>query len=361
MEIMQPLCETFLNVTLKPVYYKDNLATGKSSSAQAVISEQIRPGRFDSYMGLFWTRIGTPTETHKSGTLEELDIAIDRMAAGHGMGIHVYFSEAIPSSYEQVLCAQGAQISELRKELGSKGIFYKTFSSVLELQRMVSHDIKYDLNQDLPPRHTTPTGEEPIDPPPTSSFNARDLLSEGRAKEFGERITQYFGRLTALISTTAGAMNTFNKQMRDHTAYLSEMKENGMPESELLKERDIVLGKLASESQEMNTAFLALLEGGPRTGYKAIAEIDAFLEITGPLRPVAYTLFLASSLKKFHGTTEFALRSFMGFRATMTGMETYRNNFYAARSELVITMGKVEDFLVQLIIETDGLAVRSSL
>lgn len=63
-------------IVLLPVRWETNASAEMGTPAQDVINRQIVDGS-DILVGMFWTRLGTPTATNVSGTAEELQRFVD--------------------------------------------------------------------------------------------------------------------------------------------------------------------------------------------------------------------------------------------------------------------------------------------
>jgi hypothetical protein len=83
-------------VMLQPVRWETHTSPDLSEPPQDVINAQI-VDESDMVVGVFWTRLGTPTSRSASGTAEE----IDRIGKA-GKRVMVYFSDApvTPSSLD---------------------------------------------------------------------------------------------------------------------------------------------------------------------------------------------------------------------------------------------------------------------
>ncbi|MGZ8907437.1 MAG: DUF4062 domain-containing protein [Methylobacter sp.] len=64
------------NIVLLPIGWESHSSPEMGSSPQAIINEQILD-KCDLLVGVFWTRIGTPTKEHPSGTVEEIEKHIE--------------------------------------------------------------------------------------------------------------------------------------------------------------------------------------------------------------------------------------------------------------------------------------------
>ncbi|MGK2915041.1 MAG: hypothetical protein ACSLE5_11450 [Porticoccaceae bacterium] len=111
---------------LMPVGWETHSSPELGSSAQELINDRVLED-CDLLVGIFWTRLGTPTGKAASGTVEE----IERHVAA-GKPAMVYFSTA-PASLETVAPEQYAALKEFRTWCQSQGII-ESFSNALDFQ-----------------------------------------------------------------------------------------------------------------------------------------------------------------------------------------------------------------------------------
>jgi len=96
--------------------------------AQAVINEQIGDD-YDIFVGIIWTRFGTPTGRASSGTVEEFYRAYKRYQENpNQVRIMFYFKDA-PVSPSDLDPEQLSLIKKFQLELGEKGTYYWSFSN----------------------------------------------------------------------------------------------------------------------------------------------------------------------------------------------------------------------------------------
>lgn len=86
-----------MGVVLLPVRWETNASAEMGASAQDVINRQIVDDS-DVLIGFFWTRLGTPTASHSSGTAEELGRVLD---AGKSAALFVSRRPADPHLVDQ--------------------------------------------------------------------------------------------------------------------------------------------------------------------------------------------------------------------------------------------------------------------
>ncbi len=126
--------ETF-GIRLDLVRWETHAAPGFGDDAQDVINEQI-PDTYDIFVGLMWTRFGTPTKRAGSGTEEEFSRAHDRYKDDpSSMEIMFYFKNA-PVSPTKLDPDQLRLISEFRTRLGDLGGLYSEFNTVDEFRNI---------------------------------------------------------------------------------------------------------------------------------------------------------------------------------------------------------------------------------
>lgn len=73
---MNALHAAHVGVVLMPVRWETNASAEMGGAAQDLINRQIVDDS-DVLVGMFWTRLGTPTATNVSGTAEELQRFLD--------------------------------------------------------------------------------------------------------------------------------------------------------------------------------------------------------------------------------------------------------------------------------------------
>lgn len=119
-------------VMLLPVMWERDTTPEMSGRAQAAINRQIVDVA-DVVVGLFWTRLGTPTGEAKSGTVEEIEQFI-----GSGRPTLLYFSDqpVVPSSVDP---EQHARVIAFRRSIEEqdRGL-YDTYESDADLARKIT-------------------------------------------------------------------------------------------------------------------------------------------------------------------------------------------------------------------------------
>jgi len=142
-ELNITVCKT-LNVRLDLIKWETHSYPSVGNYSQEVINDQIND--YDFFIGIMWSKVGSPTPNSKSGTIEEFDIAYEKLKNGSDVKILFYFSDKpIPPSEiepEQIL-----QIKKFRSDLQQKGVYYYNYSKPEEFQSLIKLHISQHLNE----------------------------------------------------------------------------------------------------------------------------------------------------------------------------------------------------------------------
>lgn len=170
-----------------PVSWETHSHPSMDDRPQGVINEQI-VDKADLVVGIFWTRLGTPTGLATSGTVEELERLVRA-----GKPAMIYFSSA-PVQLDSVDVAQYEQLKAFKAALGQRGL-YSTYDSPTEFRDMFSRhlaaksidDVHFKVREAMPdvPPHTIPPIITPSRAVPTLDEAATALLVEAAADKTG--------------------------------------------------------------------------------------------------------------------------------------------------------------------------------
>lgn len=126
-------------IVLLPVGWETHSSPEMGAPAQQIINRQVL-NKCDLLVGAFWTRIGTPTEKHLSGTVEEIEqhIASDRPAM-------LYFSSQ-PVAMDTVDLDQFQRLKEFKQSCQSRGL-YEGYNSHAEFKEKFYRHLQLKLNE----------------------------------------------------------------------------------------------------------------------------------------------------------------------------------------------------------------------
>ncbi|TOB14899.1 DUF4062 domain-containing protein, partial [Vibrio parahaemolyticus] len=126
-------------IVLNPVRWEKNSFSLMGDHPQALLNTQI-VDEADIIIGVFWTKLGTPTERYNSGSEEELMSSI-----ALGKPVSIYFSKKHINldsySHEEYI-----RLREFKEIISKKGL-YRDFSSLEELRKLVLHGLQGKVSQ----------------------------------------------------------------------------------------------------------------------------------------------------------------------------------------------------------------------
>jgi hypothetical protein len=212
-------------MVLQPVGWETDATPDLQERGQAVINRQL-VDTCDILIGVFWTRLGTPTPEAESGTVEEIE-----RAANEGKRCIVYFSdqEVSLSTIDQ---RQYKRLEKYKQELNKKGLT-NSYKTIEEFRERVS-------------RHITKAVQE----------IAREER-ERRAAEKEAKITeQAIGLSTQPIQTSQNADISF-ETLADAQASVKKLLESkfGIQDMEEAKEKEIAKIQTVLNSPELASLF----------------------------------------------------------------------------------------------------------
>jgi hypothetical protein len=120
-------------IVLMPVAWETHAQPAMGERAQSIINKQVLKG-CDLLVAAFWTRIGSPTGTSQSGTVEEIE---EHLKAGNPAMI--YFSAA-PVRLDSVDESQYKALLAFRSECQARGLI-ETYESLGEFRDKLARQL----------------------------------------------------------------------------------------------------------------------------------------------------------------------------------------------------------------------------
>jgi hypothetical protein len=127
------------NIVLLPVGWESHSSPEMGGSPQEIINNQILD-KCDFLVGVFWTRIGTPTNDFASGTVEEIELHIE--AEKPAM---LYFSSQ-PVVMDTVEPEQYAELSKFKKSCQSRSL-YEGYDNYTDFKEKFYRHLQLKLNE----------------------------------------------------------------------------------------------------------------------------------------------------------------------------------------------------------------------
>lgn len=167
-------------LVILPLGWEVDVAPEMGDAPQNIIDKRILT-EADLVIGIFWTRVGTPTARYASGAVEEIE---EHLAAGKPAML--YFSTA-PVSMDSIDAKQYEGLKAFRQSCQTRGL-YETYATIDEFRRDVSRHLQIRMNeapfQGLADGQTASTTNAPK-PPSELSEEARRLLAAAAAENAG--------------------------------------------------------------------------------------------------------------------------------------------------------------------------------
>ena len=127
-------------IVLLPVAWETHSAPKMGDRAQAVINKQVLKN-CDVLIGVFWTRIGTPTGKAASGTVEEIEEHIKA-----GKPVMLYFSSA-PVVLDSIDPAQYKELQEFKRKCQANGLIH-SYDSLADFRIALARQLSITVNTD---------------------------------------------------------------------------------------------------------------------------------------------------------------------------------------------------------------------
>lgn len=180
---------------------------------QDVINRQIGD-EYDIFIGILWSRFGTPTDKAESGTLEEFERAYYRIKNNQNLEICLYFKTEPVDPYKIDLI-QFQKVKEFRENLPKLGGYFWEFNNDTFEKSLRNHLIKISQAWTEKSRQITQNSEKSI-----TIINDKD----------DEGFYELLEDMTSLFQLVGNDLNNFNDLTLSHNAtinhYTQKLDEN---------------------------------------------------------------------------------------------------------------------------------------
>lgn len=128
---------------LELVRWETHARPGVGRDAQDVVNQQIGPK--DLFIGVMWTRLGTPTSRAESGTQEEFERAYEAWAQTGKPKILLYFKTKpfFPRNSEEI--EQLQRVFQFRRTVEERGALYWQFAEAAEFATVMRKHLTQEL------------------------------------------------------------------------------------------------------------------------------------------------------------------------------------------------------------------------
>jgi hypothetical protein len=163
---------------LLPLGWETDVAPEMGDQPQNIINKRILADA-DMLVGIFWTRLGTPTANYASGAVEEIEEHLKAKRPAM-----LYFSTA-PAVLDSVDPQQYSALKAFKDSCKSRGLFV-TYSDVEDFRRKFSKDLQIVMNTaDSTTGQSASAPSAPASKPPALSEEAKRLLKVAANSDAG--------------------------------------------------------------------------------------------------------------------------------------------------------------------------------
>ena len=115
-------------IQLRLVRWEDAVQPAVGGDPQEIINSQVA-GNYEVFIGILWTRFGTPTPRSDSGTLEEFEAAMARYREDPSSVVVMFYFKDTPRAPTEIDPEQLKKVQEFRSKYEQEGI-YGTFTDI---------------------------------------------------------------------------------------------------------------------------------------------------------------------------------------------------------------------------------------
>lgn len=215
-----------LGYRLDLVRWETHAVPGLGRDPQDVVNRSV-PQDCDIFIGMLWSRFGTPTSRAESGTQEEFHMALKRYRHDpSSVRIMFYFKDE-PLAPSEMDPEQLRQIQAFRTSLGNLGGFYWKFNTVEEFQNLVrvhlSRVVQDRGQAAVGMRTTSPRDELPTPVLPVSEAVEPEQEDEEGLLDFVDQANDAFIKLTELAGRMTAAIEQIGEKMSQRTQEIHDL------------------------------------------------------------------------------------------------------------------------------------------
>lgn len=126
-------------IVLLPIGWESHSSPEMGSAPQEIINKQVLD-KCDLLVGIFWTRLGTPTQDYSSGTVEEIEKHISS-----GKPAMLYFSSQ-PVTPDSVDSIQYAELKKFKNSCKTRGL-YQDYDSHSDFKDKFYRHLQIKVNE----------------------------------------------------------------------------------------------------------------------------------------------------------------------------------------------------------------------
>lgn len=333
-----------LGVRLELLRWETSTRPGIGSEPQAVINSQIGDD-YDVFIGILWGRIGTPTSSAESGTLEEFERAHARWIADNSsIEIMIYFKDkAIKPS--EINGNQNDRVQNFKRSLGHEGVLHRTFEGTENFESLVRAHLSAVAQKWS--RGQASSAQSSV--PPHADQSIADAGGAAEAEgddDFGfldhlDRFEMSVEQMNAGLRAIADATVSMGEQMDRRTAEIQEIGKISDPQRMKDARRTV-----KASAEDMNRyadildGQLPLLTRSRREAFEAISKALSLYDDFDSEDTLQIDQ-LGASLRLMVEAAGGSLDSMCSFKATVGGLPRLTSDLNRAKRRVVKSLDEV--------------------
>lgn len=273
-----------LGVQLNLIRWETSAYPGFGEDAQDVINKTA-PERADVFIGILWTRIGTPTGRAESGTLEEFENAYRQWERDPAsIRLLIYFKKDTPPRLDSIDPQQLNSVRVFESSLPARGGLSWKFTTTDEFRSIVRKHLAL-LVQDLaelPAGTTAVHSDSQENVGPAVLEGEEDLIEEGEdfiEDEDGlfELVDKWSDGMAVVTSITAKFTGSLERLTESMHKGLAELQDPAVKENRTAAKRSVnsIANQLEILSDVLRTDTPVLREAFR----ESIASLDKAIEV----------------------------------------------------------------------------------
>lgn len=232
-EVIAELNNTYgsrTNIILELIKWETHSAPGASETDIQDLIDNDLGSDYDLFIGILWTKFGTPTVKYGSGTEQEFRNAFSRFKLNpKSIQILFYFKTSAPLSLSAIDPLQLNKVNQFKSEIGDKGVYYWEYNTIEELQKFLRIHIPKRIDELMKLSASSKARDSFIERPPLEEVSDEDELG---IIDYQEIIDESFGdstrALLRITEATEWVGNEIDKKTTEITSLTSSKKDISM-------------------------------------------------------------------------------------------------------------------------------------
>jgi hypothetical protein len=235
-------------ISIRGLGWEEYASPGIATHAQTLINEQLLK-EYDILVAIFGTKLGSPTATAASGTVEEIEHAIAKTDSEMGnYRVQVYFRDRIDSTAD-LSADELKKLFEYRDQLKERGVLYKLFKDEQELEHEIRANLQRPILEFLQTKNKQSSQGTlvPVKPQSSVSTVGAETESTSTTEELG--LLDHLERGEDAMQTATSSMQRISsliKEIGDETGIQVDVFEKISDPNISAKEKKAVINNFAT-------------------------------------------------------------------------------------------------------------------